>query len=451
MPSKLKNLRVNRVDLVDRGASMDKASGEGAHVLLFKSEEQIQQAEWNAASIKDLPDSSFAVVESSGARHLPFKDASGKVSPAHLKTALARISQSKLPPELKNKARRKLMAAAREAGVGEAARKSEHLGIVASFLGLSDTDTSKLEQAAVTFDEEMERQDLLQSLADVGGMFHALERSVFQTLESSDGDKSKIIRQSLKQFSGAVSEAIAGMTLVEKEMAFVDKAGRKISSERLSRLKRAAETLMELIKEADVEKGKLDPEVRKQVEKMEADLVKATADLKAATEKIATLEKAAKPPEKEDVLKGLSEPVRKEVEALRKQAADAQALAKSEQLKRRQRDHTEVLKGFKGLPVDPEKDVALMIKLEDSLTPEEYGRVQELLRAGDEARLMAEVGKPGSEHHNANSAYAKIEAKAAELRKADPNLTPAASIAKAAEQNPELYDEYKQERPAVQQ
>ena len=412
--------------------------------------------EWTAAFINDLPDSSFAVIDSGGEkngegkttprslRHLPFKDASGKVDLPHLRNALARLSQTKLSTELKNKARRKLTSAAREAGVGEAARKSEHLGIVASFLGLSDTDISKLEQAAVTFDEEMERQDLLRSLADVGSMFQALERSVFQTLESTEGDKSKIIRQSLRQFSSAVSDAIV-------DMADVEKAGRKISSERLSRLKRAVSTLMELIKEGEVEKGKLDPEVRKQVEKLETDLAKATTDLKAATERIASLEKDAKPPEKEDVLKGLSEPVRKEFLALQKKAADAEVLAKAEQLKRRQRDHSEVLKGFKGLPVDPDKDVALMIKLEDSLTVEEYARMQELFRAGDEAKLLAEVGKPGSEHHNANSAYAKIEAKAAELRKADPNLTPAASIAKAAEQNPELYDEYKQERPSVQQ
>ena len=44
MPSKLKNLRIDRVDLVERGASMDKRTGEGAHVLLFKRDEPIQQA-----------------------------------------------------------------------------------------------------------------------------------------------------------------------------------------------------------------------------------------------------------------------------------------------------------------------------------------------------------------------------------------------------------------------
>jgi len=84
---------------------------------------------WEPAYVNDLPDSSFAVIEPRGKkdgegktvprslRHLPFKDKDGKVDLPHLRNALARLSQTKLSPELKEKARKKLVEAAKNAGV----------------------------------------------------------------------------------------------------------------------------------------------------------------------------------------------------------------------------------------------------------------------------------------------------------------------------------------------
>jgi hypothetical protein len=84
---------------------------------------------WDTAYINSLPDSCFAVIELGGKkdsegktvprslRHLPFKDKNGKVDLPHLRNALARLSQTKLSPELKEKARRKLVEAAKDAGV----------------------------------------------------------------------------------------------------------------------------------------------------------------------------------------------------------------------------------------------------------------------------------------------------------------------------------------------
>jgi hypothetical protein len=86
-------------------------------------------AVWTQAYINDLPDDCFAVIEKGGVkdsenktkprslRHLPFKDKSGKVDLPHLRNALARLSQTKLSPELKEKARKKLVEAAKDAGV----------------------------------------------------------------------------------------------------------------------------------------------------------------------------------------------------------------------------------------------------------------------------------------------------------------------------------------------
>ncbi|RMF92995.1 MAG: hypothetical protein D6734_11035 [Candidatus Schekmanbacteria bacterium] len=67
--------------------------------------EQISKAKWTTAYINDLPDSSFAVIERGGKkdsegktvprtyRHLPYKDADGKVDLPHLRNALARMNQ----------------------------------------------------------------------------------------------------------------------------------------------------------------------------------------------------------------------------------------------------------------------------------------------------------------------------------------------------------------------
>src|SRR3990167_4033317 len=51
---------------------------------------------WSSSYIKGLPDSSFAFIESGGERHLPYKDATGKVDLSHLRNAIARSAQIKL-------------------------------------------------------------------------------------------------------------------------------------------------------------------------------------------------------------------------------------------------------------------------------------------------------------------------------------------------------------------
>jgi hypothetical protein len=92
-----------------------------------------QEAEWTAAYINDLPDSSFAVIEPAypektqdkQCRHLPYKDKDGTVDLDHLRNALARMNQiepvtdSISAPELRAKAQHVLIAAAKAAGVGD--------------------------------------------------------------------------------------------------------------------------------------------------------------------------------------------------------------------------------------------------------------------------------------------------------------------------------------------
>lgn len=87
------------------------------------------RAVWSAAYINDLPDSAFLYIEPGGTkdeegktvprslRHFPIRDASGALDLPHLRNALARIPQSKLPQDVKDrltaKARRLLEEATR--------------------------------------------------------------------------------------------------------------------------------------------------------------------------------------------------------------------------------------------------------------------------------------------------------------------------------------------------
>ena len=94
-------------------------------------------AERTAAAQNDLPDGAFAVIEPGGTkddtgkttprslRHLPYKDKNLKIDLPHLRNALARLSQTSLSDSLKAEAKTKLDAAARNAGIGDAASKAK--------------------------------------------------------------------------------------------------------------------------------------------------------------------------------------------------------------------------------------------------------------------------------------------------------------------------------------
>ena len=69
-------------------------------------------AVWTTAYVNSLPKSSFAWIGPDGEKHLPYKDASGKVDLAHVRNALARLNQVKgMPANVQKTVRAKLEAA----------------------------------------------------------------------------------------------------------------------------------------------------------------------------------------------------------------------------------------------------------------------------------------------------------------------------------------------------
>lgn len=144
-PAILRNLRVKRVALVDNGANLDKRTGDGAHILLYKSapsvsDVHVDSTEWEKSDLTTesrdaLPDSAFAAVWSdSGGKHrkLPIHDA------GHLAAARGRIDGADIPADIKAAARRRIEAATKTKE--KAVKKS----VFKSFLDLfTETDPAK--------------------------------------------------------------------------------------------------------------------------------------------------------------------------------------------------------------------------------------------------------------------------------------------------------------------
>lgn len=129
-PGILRNMRIKRVALVENGANFDSLTGDGAHIMLFKSAglgsvhvdsplgcpcpecddwSDYEKSTLDADSRSKLPDSAFAAVwtDAQGKKHrkLPIHDA------GHLTAARGRIGQAQIPPEVKARAQQRIDAA----------------------------------------------------------------------------------------------------------------------------------------------------------------------------------------------------------------------------------------------------------------------------------------------------------------------------------------------------
>lgn len=123
--------------------------------------ENMEKAVWTTAFVNSLPDSSFAYISEGGKkdsegktvprslRHLPYKDASGKPDAAHVRNALARLSQTDIPSEAKASAKAKLESAAKELGI----KSSDETKINAN------EDNKQLENYLKGGEEKMQKQE----------------------------------------------------------------------------------------------------------------------------------------------------------------------------------------------------------------------------------------------------------------------------------------------------
>ena len=106
-------------------------SGDLSGELVIDFTPLIEAAQMTRKSINDLPDSDFAYIEPGGKkvdgktvprslRHLPIQDA------AHVRNALARLSQTKISAAAKAKALKKIKSAAKKFGIKVSESKGYH-------------------------------------------------------------------------------------------------------------------------------------------------------------------------------------------------------------------------------------------------------------------------------------------------------------------------------------
>lgn len=147
------------------------------------------------------------------------------------------------------------------------------------------------------------------------------------------------------------------------------------------------------------------------------------------------------------VAKASREALEKRVEAAEKTANEATALAKSLVETAKTEEQTRVVKSFTRISTDVAKDVPLFKKLAETLSKAEYDRVVEVMRAADNAlaasALFANVGSP---REGSESAWGQIVAKAdALLEKGDSKLTREQAIDKIMSLHPELVAKHREE------
>lgn len=154
----------------------------------------------------------------------------------------------------------------------------------------------------------------------------------------------------------------------------------------------------------------------------------------------------------EKAISGLPDEVRKGLIANQRRAIQAETLAKSLLDEREDQRFEDMAKELLHLPgVDSASDEQTFAKslraVSEGVEPETFDGLFKVLKAADAALatspLFKEFGASGGSA--AGSAGSSIEAIAKELRAADPELSEAESIAKAATENPELYVTHRHE------
>lgn len=440
MPTKLTKLTVLNIASVAIPANR-------RTFLVIKS---AAKAEWTAAFINALPDRSFAHISSGGKkdddgktvprslRHLPYREADGTVDLPHLRNALSRVNQIDAPPAERAKAQAALQAAFKE--------------------------LSKMDHDAMTFDDAMMGRRLNKVYESIGERYGALIETM-NSIRYGDGeDKAAAIKAALMDFlasmKGAVPE-ILGM--LEADVA---KQGRKISAERMSRLKAMRDMLNGLIAEAEGDgpmDKQMDASVLAKLGHGIAALFGRAAGADEAT--VAELEKAAageKPPVVSEEVKARFAKAETEGAELKKandelklrvEKAEAET-AKAAEEARKLRDEAELRKfaeevaGYKDLGLDPAKDAALLKAVSETLPKEHADRIREIFKAAlaqaQASSLFREVGSSGA-GPAPESAAGEVEQKMAALVAKNATLTPEAARSAIFGAHPELYERWRRE------
>lgn len=289
------------------------------------------------------------------------------------------------------------------------------------------------DEAATTFNEELAEQKVENAMCEMWDYTYALREAIKSILCSKEADKVGLVRGSIDQFANAIESAVPSWLNGEK----VAKAGRKISSDRMCKLKDMHKALTDLIAEADaseeadktasgsqVAKAADNKEPNKaengegsegnMAENKDTKVTKAAiaalpqemqdyiASLEAKVEKAAPVADppAASAEGAEDIYKGLPEAVvkiLKDTTTQNKQLAEQVAKMADEKLTT---EYVAKASQFDKLGIKAE-EFGTVLKSIASVSPEAYTKVEAVLKAANEAiakgALFTELGSSSGE------------------------------------------------------
>lgn len=481
MATKLKNLKITKVDFVDQGANPD------AHILLFKRKDKTKTeggTEYPAEAYAYVPDPE----KPSTWKLRLWEDTEKKETAAQVARAIQAISPSgfrgnqvQIPdadmPTVKDKIKAawlKTHPDASEDEMPEVLKKGanaesmnwfEKIGkAIADAIGIKSPED--INKNASTFEDEKRKVDINRMIDEnwwdyISALRESLE-NILSDETLSNTEKEQMITESLNEFTKALHDTLINPDMQVSIETAVTKVGRKISSDRLERMKNMRDMLDSLIQEVESDQSNNDnsditkSKPKTNVEKGE-DVDMKIDKSKLTPEELATLKEiekkagiqdesapsdvnksagnSAEEPTEEDIYKGLHPAVKAELERLRKAADEAE-----------ERELNEIAKKYEIIGKKPDELVPMFKNLK-AAGGNAYEQMIAILDASVEAvkksGLFSEVGKRGN---GESDAWTAIEKHADEIQKSMPNLTRAQAITKACEQHPELVHEYENSR-----
>lgn len=243
-----------------------------------------------------------------------------------------------------------------------------------------------------TFEQTLSTEDMRGKLWQYS---HALDDSFESILESdmSADEKKQMLRESLEQFRSAVDGMIEA---VNKE----NPAAELTTEPEVDKVR---------CNKMNIDKSKLTPEEQATFDAL---LAKSCGDSQPQDEQ-------------DDIYKGLHPAVKAELEHLRK-AVNAQE----------DRELETVAKKYEVIGKKPEELIPVLKSLKGTSAYDEMISVMDAaVDAVEKSALFTEIGKTG---HGTGDAMKQANEKAAEIMKADPNLSHAQALDRVFQQNPEL-------------
>ena len=324
---------------------------------------------------------------------------------------------------------------------------------------------------AMTVDQNLE---VTEARDDWWKLTCAFERSIMSILQDETADQGTMLTESVMQFINRAKQlapylqdmykaegAFAALEAISED---VSKAGKKISTANMERLKSAMKVLHELMgmdmEEYEAMYGEKKPKPDEPMKKSGIDdknITKGDDQLMSYQEIFKSLTPEQQKAIQDEIAKQALEAVNKakpNEDVVQKQLEDMNKanveLAKALEVERDLRitkEFTEIAKGYQDLPGVEIEAFGKTLRVLSDKAPDQYAELIKTLDASKEMIsknniLMKEIGVGAVPE---NDALVKMNTKAAEIQKANTGMTFEVAFAKVCNEDPALYNEYLQQ------